>query len=518
MEPQRGFKWIAMGLFFAGSGSASAADGRTFDHLDQSTLLNFINSGNPAAAFGEAFETGDELFDHPFNEFDGGGANVGQNWPNGGMIRYTRTPRASLGGPGEWRNHFPSRATGPNAQACEECHNLPVPDGAGGNASNVHRDPLHTGNDFAYIQRNTPHLFAPGALQQLAEELTNSLQSQRQTAINSACAQAVGATVTANLSNKGVSFGSISVKHNSGSGASCNTTVNTASLKGVAADLVVRPFQWKGSVAFLRDFIRGATHNEIGMQTVETVGAGVDGDGDGVVDELSIGDETALAVYMAAQPRPTSSLELNQLGLLTPALTAAQITQINRGATAFTSLGCAACHTPSMTLSNPIYSEPSQMAAFRDQSFPAGQNPLAEGVDPAKAVKFDLTQDQPDNILRNPDGTIKFRLGSLRRNGAGLATVDAFSDLKRHDLGMEVGEPIDEEGTGASVFLTKPLWGVGSTAPYMHNGQFPSLTSAIKAHGGEGTAARTNFNAAPAPTRDDLLAFLNNLVLFRLPE
>jgi len=36
--------------------------------------------------------------------------------------------------------------------------------------------------------------------------------------------------------------------------------------------LIVRPFQWKGSVAFLRDFNRGAAHNELGMQAEEIVG------------------------------------------------------------------------------------------------------------------------------------------------------------------------------------------------------------------------------------------------------
>ena len=99
--------------------------------------------------------------------------------------------------------------------------------------------------------------------------------------------------------------------------------------------LIVRPFQWKGSVPFLRDFNRGAAHNELGMQAVEVVGDNVDGDADGVRNELTIGDMTTLTVYMAAQPRPTTLLELNQLGLLEPALTSAQVNQINHGAQVF---------------------------------------------------------------------------------------------------------------------------------------------------------------------------------------
>jgi len=57
-------------------------------------------------------------------------------------------------------------------------------------------------------------------------------------------------------------------------------TFNTDNVRGVdyqtSADnpaapvsLIVRPFQWKGSVAFRRDCNRGAAHNELGMQAVE---------------------------------------------------------------------------------------------------------------------------------------------------------------------------------------------------------------------------------------------------------
>jgi len=54
---------------------------------------------------------------------------------------------------------------------------------------------------------------------------------------------------------------------------------------GVSSDLIVRPFQWEGSVATIRDSNRDAANNEIGMQAVEFVGDDVDGDGDGVVNE-----------------------------------------------------------------------------------------------------------------------------------------------------------------------------------------------------------------------------------------
>ena len=124
-------------------------------------------------AFEEAFEVGDELFETKFNAIDGVGANVGQN------LRFTRVPRADLTGPGEWANHIPTRATGPNAESCSSCHNQPFDDRAGSAALDVRRDPLHTANVGSFIRRNTPHVFAIGAVQRLAQEMTDELMDIR---------------------------------------------------------------------------------------------------------------------------------------------------------------------------------------------------------------------------------------------------------------------------------------------------------------------------------------------------
>jgi cytochrome c553 len=491
------------------------AQSRTFTKMDQQVLNTSTAAGT---GFGDAFEHGDMLFSNPFNEIDGSGAKAGTVFNGTGMIRYTRVPRANLTGTGEWANHFPSRATGPNAVNCSACHNKPTDDAAGDVATNAVRDPNHSGNEFNYIQRNTPHLFAAGALQRLAEEMTQDLKNQRQTAITNACALAIGSASTVSLSTKGTSYGSIKATHSSGTGSGCVTSVSTSGVVGVDADLIVKPYQWKGNVAFLRDFMRGAAHNEIGMEPKEMAGVGKDGDGDGVVDELGIGDLTAFTVYMAAQPRPTTLTELNNLGLLETPLTQAQKDQISRGSSAFASIGCASCHHTNKTLNSSIFSEPSASADYRDKTFPSGDNPLTFFLDPAKAIKFDLTKDQPDNQITDAAGNVTFRLGSLIKNSSGKAQVDLFSDLKRHDLGSDTKEPIDEAGTGASVWLTKPLWGVGTTSPYMHDGSAPSLQKAIAMHGGEAATARSNFNAAASGTKDDLIAFMNNLVLFKLPE
>ena len=107
----------------------------------------------------------------------------------------------------------------------------------------------------------------------------------------------------------------------------------------------------------------------------------MDGDFDGVVDEMRIGDQTALAVYLAAQPRPTSLLELDSLNLIEP-LTVDATSAIVRGRQVFGEIGCDTCHRPSLTIDRPIFSEPSQSAFYRDRVFPAGQDPVSRGVDP----------------------------------------------------------------------------------------------------------------------------------------
>jgi hypothetical protein len=506
-------------------------------HIQQATL----NALAANEKFPEAFEIGDGLFGTAFNALDGSGANVGRGQ------RYTHVPRADLKGTGEWFNHTPVRVTGPNAAGCFECHERPFEDGAGSPASNVHRDPFRTGNLGQFIERNTPHVFAPGAIQRLAEEMTDGLASDQQRLVDDVCRN--GGTRSVTLDTKGVNYGTLSAtRTNVGP---CRVSYNTDGVRGVdfqpsvdnpaaPVSLIVRPLQWKGSTAFLRDFNRGAAHNELGMQAVEIVGDNVDGDFDGVKNELTIGDMTALAVYMAAQPRPTTLLELNGLGLLEPALTSSQIAQINRGRQVFGEVGCASCHVQQLTLNTPIFSEPSQNEAYRDgTNFPAGQ-PTANVVDPRNPVTFNLTRDQPDNIIRNADGTVRFRLGSFtQRDSQGRTIVELYGDLKRHAMGPRLAEPVNEiagdDVTPIPVnprnrhtpdtFLTENLWGVGSTAPYMHDGRATTLAEAILEHAAsnsdfasEARAARAAFLGRALSDKQAVIAFLENLVLFKVEE
>ncbi|HYW87800.1 MAG TPA: di-heme oxidoredictase family protein, partial [Chloroflexota bacterium] len=73
-----------------------------------------------------------------------------------------------------------------------------------------------------------------------------------------------------------------------------------------------------------------------------------------------------------------------------------------------------------------------------------------------------------------------------------------------------------EEGTGASTFMTRALWGVGSTAPYMHNGSATTLTEAILLHGGQASFSRMNFLTLGPDSQADLINYLNEHVLFKV--
>ncbi len=478
------------------------------EHIAQQDLTTLVANGNDHDAFVTAFEMGDELFEVQFNALDGVGANVGQGQ------RFTRVPRADLDDEGEWATHYPKRITGPNAESCNDCHNIPDDDGAGEAVTNAIRDPFHTGELGSFINRNTPHVFAPGAIQLLAEEMTAHFHDVVTSATERVCQK--NRPITRSLRFQRVNFGYIKVTPMSSN--PCTVEVDTSHVVGIDDDLIVRPFQWKGSVATLRGFNRDAGHNELGMQAVEITGAGVDGDFDGVTDELSVGDITGLTIYLAAQPRPTTLLELDSLGLLDTPLTREEKHAIRDGRRVFNDIGCGSCHTPHFKLSNTIFSEPSQNPAYQDALFPAGQDPIAEGVDPNYPITFDITQDQPNNMVMDHQGNMIFHLGAFATDNRGRAIIELYGDLKRHDMGPELAEPIDDEGIPASVYLTENLWGVGSTAPYLHDGRATTLTEAILYHGGEAENSRLAFESLSPNERAELIAFLNNLILFKMVE
>lgn len=58
-------------------------------------------------------------------------------------------------------------------------------------------------------------------------------------------------------------------------------------------------------------------------------------------------------------------------------------------------------------------------------------------------------------------------------------------------------------------FRTPPLWGVASTAPYMHDGRCDTLMDAILMHEGEAEASQRSFTGMPRADQEAIIAFLN---------
>lgn len=97
--------------------------------------------------------------------------------------------------------------------------------------------------------------------------------------------------------------------------------------------------------------------------------------------------------------------------------------------------------------------------------------------------------------------------------GNSFVVTDILTDLKRHDLGPNFYER-NWDGTMQTQFLTRPLWGVGSTGPYGHDGRSMTLNDVILRHGGEAQASRDKCAALRADEQIALQTFLNSLVLF----
>jgi CxxC motif-containing protein (DUF1111 family) len=82
-------------------------------------------------------------------------------------------------------------------------------------------------------------------------------------------------------------------------------------------------------------------------------------------------------------------------------------------------------------------------------------------------------------------------------------TVALFSDLLLHDVA-----PKDARLVQSRAFRTPPLWGIGSTAPYFHDGMSETLDAAIRRHDGEAARSRDAYAGGAKADRVALRAFL----------
>lgn len=404
-----------------------------------------------------------------------------------------------------------NRISARDANSCFGCHNAPYAIAGGGGdfvtgvfvaaqrfdfATFDHADPLPTkgaideSGAFVGLQsignyRATIGMFGSGFIEMLARQMTEDLRAIR---------DATPPGGSASLMSKGVSFGTLRRRPSGAWDVSLVEGLPAQSLRTTGPtdppSLIIRPFHQSGSVVSLREFTNNAFNHHHGMQPAERFGNGADLDGDGVSDELTRADITAVTVFQATLPVPAQVMPRD------PQLR----TAVEAGEALFDAIGCTSCHVPALPLGDEgwIYTEPSPFN-------PPGNLQLGE----ARTLSVDLTHGALPGKRLSP------------RNG--VVWVPAFTDLKLHDITSGSGDPNEEaidinQPAGSSGFLggnrrflTKKLWGAANERPYFHHGLFTTLREATLAHDGEARAARTAFEALTADEQDRVIEFLKSL-------
>jgi CxxC motif-containing protein (DUF1111 family) len=93
----------------------------------------------------------------------------------------------------------------------------------------------------------------------------------------------------------------------------------------------------------------------------------------------------------------------------------------------------------------------------------------------------------------------------------GNKVIHPLSDFLLHDVGT--GDGIVQNGgqSTANKLRTAPLWGMRTRGRLMHDGETTNRTEAILRHAGEATGVINNFRALSATQRNQLVTFLQSL-------
>ena len=309
----------------------------------------------------------------------------------------------------------------------------------------------------------------------LADEMTTDLRAIREQALREArtgnVAPAPGQTagkpgrpspVSRPLVTKGVSFGRITA-HPDG-------RVDTSGVRGVDANLRVKPFLAQGGTASIREFLVGAFHAEMGLQAWDPVLCAAtdptapkaaqsiagfkydpalddferppacspteDIDGDRKANEIDPALVDYVEFYLLNYFKP------GQYRVTPRAAQGVQIMQ---------RIGCLGCHVQNLTVRN------DRRIADVETRYRPGARHLQRFV-----------RDR-DAIVHAACPT-RLRIPKLQPLGEQFVVRNVFTDLKRHDLGPAFHER-DFDGLRITMHVTEPLWGVGTTAPYGHDGR-----------------------------------------------
>jgi len=410
-----------------------------------------------------------------------------------------------------------NRISAPDSNSCAGCHNLPfgIAGGGGDIVANVFvlgqrfdfatfdgsdlvrtrgtlddaEMPMPTQLQTIANSRATLGMFGSGYIEMLSRQITADLQAIRDATLPGGPAR--------HLTSKGISFGTIA-RETDGSW-------NTAGVQGIAApslitggpasppSLIIRPFHQAGNVVSIRQFSNNAFNHHHGIQSTERFGKDTDPDGDGVTNEMTRADVTAVSVFQATMAVPGRVIpndpEIEEAVLI--------------GEKRFRSIGCTSCHIPALPLDRQgwMFSEPNPYNPASPPNLLVGQAPT---------LTVDLSSDELPSPRLKPSH--------------GVVMVPAYTDLKLHDIttgvpgdpnmeALDMNEPAGSKAffKGNRKFLTRKLWGTANEPPFFHHGQFTTLRQAVKAHDGEAKATRLAFEALSPFEQDALIEFLKTL-------
>jgi hypothetical protein len=375
------------------------------------------------------------------------------------------------------------------ADSCARCHGR-LRGSAGGGGDVVTRPD----------SRDAPHLFGLGLKEMLADEITGELRQIQSDALRDA--RANGRTVKRSLVAKGIEFGFIT--------AAPNGALDTSGVKGVDSDLRVRPFFAQGGTISIREFVVGAFHAEMGLDSADPDLAMASAQGrvttpsgmvlDGSVDRIEAppianpgGDPNG---NVSGNELPTALVDYMEFYLLNyfkPA-TYKQTPSTRRGLRTFSEIGCASCHVPDLRIDH------DRRVADVETAYDEARGNL-NGLFATATPLFDAV---PDGSGHPP---VK------RPKGRPFLVRNIFTDFKRHDLGPNFYER-NWDATLQKEFLTRPLWGIGTKAAFGHDGRSVNLTEVILRHGEEAQVSRDVFAELEPGRQRALLDFLESLVLF----
>jgi hypothetical protein len=203
-----------------------------------------------------------------------------------------------------------------------------------------------------------------------------------------------------------------------------------------------------------------------------------DGDGDGVANEID--------------PALLDHMEFYLLNYFKPA-TGEMTRHAQSGLNLMRNIGCTNCHTPTLAVNH------DRRVADVETRFDAERGIFNRLF--ATATLF---------VNAVSDG---YPFPQLLPQRNRFVVDNFFSDLKRHDLGPAFYER-QYDGTVITHFVTEPLWGVATSAPYGHDGRSINLKEVILRHGGEAQESRDAFAALGETGQQRILEFLATLVLF----